>query len=168
MELHHHHHHHHHHHATIDGGKISLKSIGNDFKHTFTKGNMEHAAYAAIPAFTTSVGGVMGGPLGAAAGAATGYLADKGLQNAIHGTGYKKSHPMYTDEYHETIKANMAAARSKKGPPRGRFVKGSQEARDHMAKLRAMRTSSQKHVTVRKKRGKKTNQEWDEWANGVE
>ena len=224
------HHHHHHHHHEAEGGKISLKSIGRDLKKTFTAKNAENAAYAAIPALTTSLGAAAGGPLGAAAGAATGYLADKGLQNAIHGSGfyhkkhskyqdaaykkkvhdamallrskrttqfakgsdeakaymaklramrnvtvhaihgsgYKKGHANYTDEYHEKIKGIMAAARAKRGPAKARFAKGSDEAKAHMAKIRAMKKSSQKNVTVRKKKSGKTSAEWNDWAYGVD
>ena len=83
-----HHHHHYHHH--MEGGKLTLKDIGRDLKHTFTAHNAEQAGMAALPAFTTGVGGLVGGPPGAAAGAAAGYFADKGIQNAIHGDGIRK------------------------------------------------------------------------------
>jgi hypothetical protein len=102
---------------------------------------MEHAGLAAIPALTTSVGGVMGGPLGAAGGAAVGYLADKGLQNAIHGSGfYHKKHAKYQDAaYKKKVHDTMAALRSKR---KTQFAKGSDEAKAHMAKLRAMRKTN--------------------------
>lgn len=147
------HHHHHHHHHEAEGGKISLKSIGRDLKKTFTAKNAENAAYAAIPALTTSLGAAAGGPLGAAAGAATGYLADKGLQNAIHGSGfYHKKHSKYQDAaYKKKVHDTMASLRSKRTT---QFAKGSDEAKAHMAKLRAMRKSSQKNVTVRSKKPK--------------
>ena len=84
MEIHHHHYHHH----ASSGG--SLKSIGNAFKHTFSKSNMEHAGLAAIPAATTSLGAMAGGPLGAAAGAAGGYMIDKAIQGHGFGDGLRK------------------------------------------------------------------------------
>jgi hypothetical protein len=107
------------------------------------------------------------GPAGAAAGAATGYLADKGLQNAIHGSGfYHKKHSKYQDaEYKKKVHDTMASLRSKRST---QFAKGSDEAKAHMAKLRAMRKSSQKNVTVRKKKSGKTSAEWNDWAYGVD
>jgi hypothetical protein len=81
MEVHHHHHHYHH---EMEGG--SLKSVGNAFKKAFSKSNMQHAGEAAIPAFTTALGGMAGGPLGAAAGAASGAMIDR----AIDGDGLRK------------------------------------------------------------------------------
>ena len=90
MEVHHHHHHYHH---DMEGG--SLKSVGNAFKRAFSKSNMQHAGEAAIPAFTTALGGMAGGPLGAAAGAASGAMIDK----AIQGDGLRKGTKKHVDYY---------------------------------------------------------------------
>ena len=106
MEIHHHHHHHHH---MIEGGKFSFKSLGNDLKKTFTAHNAEQAGMAAIPAFTTAAGAALGGPLGAAGGAAAGYLADKGLQNAIHGDGLRKGTKKHI-HYHRANKQKAKLA----------------------------------------------------------
>jgi hypothetical protein len=92
MEIHHHHYHHH-----ASGG--SLKSIGNAFKHTFSKSNMEHAGLAAIPAATTSLGAMAGGPLGAAAGAAGGYMIDKAIQGHGFGDGLRKGTKAHIKHY---------------------------------------------------------------------
>ena len=94
MEVHHHHHHYHH---DMEGG--SLKSVGNAFKKAFSKSNMQHAGEAAIPAFTTALGGMAGGPLGAAAGAASGAMID----HAIEGDGLRKGTKKHI-HYHRSKK----------------------------------------------------------------
>ena len=80
-------------------------------------------------------------------------MADKGLQNAIHGSGfYHKKHSKYQDAaYKKKVHDTMASLRSKRTT---QFAKGSDEAKAHMAKLRAMRKSAQKNVTVRSKKPK--------------
>ena len=127
------HHHHHHHH--FDGGKINLKGIGHDLKSAFSPQHLEHAAIAAIPAATGAVGTILAGPAGGVAGSMAGDLIQ---QQIPHGCGfYHKKHPKYNDPaYKKKVHDRMAELRSAR---KTQFKKGSDEAREHMAKLRAMR-----------------------------
>lgn len=127
------HHHHHHHH--FDGGKINLKNIGHDLKNAFSPQHLEHAAISAIPVATGAVGSMLGGPVGGVAGSMAGNLIE---QNIPHGSGfYHKKHPKYNDpSYRKKVNDRMAELRSARTT---QFKKGSDEARAHMAKLRAMR-----------------------------
>ena len=123
-----HHHHHYHHH--IEGGKLTLKEIGRDLKHTFTAHNAENAAMAALPAFTTGVGGLVGGPLGAAAGATAGYFADKGIQNAIHGDGIRKGTIAHV-RYHKKKRYEAKNADPYDEKKHQKYTKSHQAAIDH-------------------------------------
>jgi hypothetical protein len=132
MSIVHHHHHHHHH---FDGGKLNLKGIGHDLKNVFSPQHLEHAAVSTIPVVTGTVGSMLGGPVGGIAGSMAGNLIE---QNIPHGSGfYHKKHPKYNDPaYRKKVNDRMAELRSARTT---QFTKGSQEAKDYMAKLRAMR-----------------------------
>jgi hypothetical protein len=139
QHIHHYHHtemsgegviHHHHH---IEGG--SIKSVGNDIKKAFqpvknafdkvkdvaTPYNAEVAAHYLIPAATSALGGaagsVVGGPLGGIVGSAGGAYGGQQIDKKLG------------------IDDNTTF----KGMGIRKFKKGSQEAKDYMAKIRGMR-----------------------------
>ena len=122
MEIHHHHHHYHH---EMEGG--SLKSVGNAFKKAFSKQNLIHAGEAAIPAVTTTLGGMAAGPVGAAAGAASGYLID----HAIQGDGFRKGTKKHVNYY---LKKRYDAKHADPYDERKHhhYRKKFQEAREHL------------------------------------
>ena len=126
-------HHHHHHH--FDGGKITLKNIGHDLKNAFSPQHLKDAAISSIPVATGAVGSMLAGPVGGVAGSMAGNLIE---QNIPHGSGfYHKKHPKYSDPaYKKMVHDRMAELRSARTT---QFKKGSDEAKAHMAKLRAMR-----------------------------
>jgi hypothetical protein len=114
--------HHHHHHYHMDGGAINFKKIGNTIKSGFNKtftpalGRQiaSTAIHQGIPIVAGLAGDALGGPLG---GVAAGY-AGTAAANAIgKSTGYG-------------IKPKR----------QGRFAKGSEEAKEHMRKIREMRS----------------------------
>jgi hypothetical protein len=113
--------HHHHHHYHMDGGAIDFKKIGNTIKSglqkTFTPALGRQIASTAIhqgiPIVAGLAGDALGGPIG---GVAAGY-AGTAAANAIgKSTGYG-------------IKPKR----------QGRFPKGSEEAKEHMRKIREMK-----------------------------
>jgi hypothetical protein len=109
--------HHHHHHESMGGnvGKFFKKAGKAAAKQVVT-----HALPMAAAAVGTKAGFMLGGPLGAAAGAKFGHQLGS----------------MGAEEANRAIGDGLYAGR---GVRKGRFPKGSQAAKDHMAKLRAMR-----------------------------
>ena len=111
--------HHHHHHYHMEGGAINFKKIGNTiksgFQKTFTPKLGRQIASAAIhqgiPIVAGLAGDAVAGPLG---GVAAGYAGQEAAKAIGKSTGYG-------------IKRQ------------GRFPKGSQEAKDHMARIRGLR-----------------------------
>jgi hypothetical protein len=130
---------HHHHH--MEGGKITMKSIGSDIKKAFspvqkafepvkeafekveqvaTPYNLEVVGHYALPAIGSAVGGVLGsvgGPVGGVIGSAGGSYGGYQLQKEL---GYDDN-------------------KTFQGFGMKRPAKGSQEAKDYMRKLREMR-----------------------------
>jgi hypothetical protein len=107
-------HHHHHYHG---------EGIGSFFKKAgkaAAKQVISHALPMAATAVGTKAGFMLGGPLGAAAGAKFGHQLGS----------------MGAEEANKSIGDGLYAGR---GVRKGRFPKGSQEARDYMTKLRSMR-----------------------------
>jgi hypothetical protein len=111
--------HHHHHHYHMEGGAINFKKIGSTiksgFNKTFTPALGRKIASAAIhqgiPIVAGLAGDALGGPLG---GIAAGYAGQEAAKAIGKSTGYG-------------IKRQ------------GRFPKGSEEAKEHMRKIREMK-----------------------------
>jgi len=130
-------HHHHHYHLggkhsdsdsesdeEMNGGKLKMSKTSK----TIVKG-LKTAAHYAIPAATSALGAMAAealapelGPVSGVAGAAAGSYAGNQINKKL-GIGFGLS-------------AGLGD-----GVKKGRFVKGSQEAKDHMAKIRAMQKS---------------------------
>ena len=107
---------HHHHHYHGEGIGKFFKSAGKQA----AKAVITHALPMAATAVGTKAGMMLGGPAGAMVGAKFGHQLGS----------------MGADEANKAIGDGLYAGR---GVRKGRFPKGSQEARDYMAKLRAMR-----------------------------
>jgi hypothetical protein len=114
--------HHHHHHYHMDGGAINFKKIGNTIKSGFNKtftpalGRQiaSTAIHQGIPIVAGLAGDAVAGPLGGVAGGYAGTAAANAIGKS---TGYG-------------IKPKR----------QGRFPKGSEEAKEHMRKIREMRS----------------------------
>ena len=109
--------HHHHHHESMGGnvGKFFKKAAKKAAKEALT-----HGLPVAAAAVGTKAGMMLGGPAGAVIGAKMGHQLGS----------------MGAEEANKAIGEGLYAGR---GVRKGRFPKGSQAAKDHMAKLRAMR-----------------------------
>ena len=107
---------HHHHHYHGEGIGKFFKSAGKQA----AKAVITHALPMAATAVGTKAGMMLGGPAGAMVGAKFGHQLGS----------------MGADEANKAIGDGLYAGR---GVRKGRFPKGSQEARDYMAKLRSMR-----------------------------
>jgi hypothetical protein len=113
--------HHHHHHYHMEGGLINFKKLGNTiksgFNKTFTPKLGKQIASAAIhqgiPIVAGLAGDALGGPLG---GVAAGYAGQEAAKAIGKSTGY-----------------------GVKPKRQGRFPKGSEEAKEHMRKIREMK-----------------------------
>jgi len=125
-------HHHHHYHMAGEGmfdflnpRKNGISNIGKTIRDKMEEKGLNNrgalnvvkrVGHYAIPAATGTLGGLagsaMGGPMGGIAGSAAGSFAGDQINKKI-GIGLH--------------------------PGQGRFPKGSQEAKEHMARLRAMR-----------------------------
>jgi hypothetical protein len=114
--------HHHHHHYHMEGGMINFKKIGNTiksgFQKTFTPALGRQIASTAIhqgiPIVAGLAGDAVGGPIG---GLAAGYAGQEAAKAIGKSTGY-----------------------GVKPKRQGRFPKGSEAAKEHMRKIREMRT----------------------------
>ncbi len=151
--IHHHHYHssemdgcgivHHHHHHVMNGGRLSKigqafnkafnpskNKIVSEFNSTFNpalgrqlENDAKVVGHYAIPALTGALGGAagtfLGGPAGGVAGSALGAYTGTQIERALG------------------IQDNTSF--DGKGIRKGKFAKGSQEAKDYMASLRAKR-----------------------------
>jgi len=113
--------HHHHHHYHMEGGLINFKKLGNTiksgFQKTFTPALGRQIASTAIhqgiPIVAGLAGDALAGPLG---GVAAGYAGQEAAKAIGKSTGY-----------------------GVKPKRQGRFPKGSEEAKEHMRKIREMK-----------------------------